>query len=147
MNVIKPDSEYFMGGYRVLTLPAKHSVTEDAMLFYVERDGRGYLHMHDTGLPEDGIYAYLAEHGAKAYVVSLDCTYGGRTGIARPRHMNIEDGMQVKSRLISAGVCGENTKFVITHFSHNCNPLTENLAALERQYGVIAAYDGMEVEV
>ena len=80
-------------------------------------------------------------------MVSLDCTYGGRTGIARPRHMNIEDGMQVKSRLISAGVCGENTKFVITHFSHNCNPLTENLAALERQYGVIAAYDGMEVEV
>ncbi len=147
MSVIKPYSEYFIGGYRVLTLPAKHSVTEDAMLFYVERDGRGYLHMHDTGLPEDGIYSYLAEHGAKADVVSLDCTYGGRTGIARPRHMNIEDGMQVKSRLISAGVCGENTKFVITHFSHNCNPLTENLAALERQYGVIAAYDGMEVEV
>ena len=49
--------------------------------------------------------------------------------------------------VVAAGVCDGHTRFVITHFSHNCNPLTSNLAALEREYGVIAAYDGLELEV
>lgn len=147
MNVIQPYKKYAVGGYTVLTLPANHSVTEQALLFYIQRDGRGYLHLHDTALPEDGVYAFLAKNGAHADVVSLDCTYADRTGIPRPRHMNIEDCMQVIGGLIAAGVCGEHTKYVITHFSHNCNPLTSRLKALEQKYGVIAAYDGMEISV
>ena len=147
MNVIEPCREYDVCGYRVLTLPANHCAEEQALLFYIERGKRGYLHLHDTALPDSCVYGFLSEHGAHADVVSLDCTYGGRTGIARPRHMNIEDGMQVKRRLVAAGVCDGHTRFVVTHFSHNSNPLTSNLAVLEREYGVIAAYDGLELEV
>lgn len=147
MHTIYPYNCYTVGPYRVLTLPAKHCVSEQAMLFYIEREGRGYLHMHDTSLPEEDIYAFLRENGAHADIVSLDCTYAARTGIPRPRHMNIEDCMAVTEKLLSFGVCSYNSKFVITHFSHNCNPLRANLAVLEKEYRVIAAYDGLELKV
>ena len=143
MHEIKPYSQFEVGGYSVLTLPANHGSAEQAMLFYVSKGGKGYLHMHDTSVPEDGIYSYLKENGAKADLVSFDCTYADRTGIARPRHMNIEDCMAVKQKLVEEGVCGEKTKYVITHFSHNSNPVVERLVELESKYSVIAAYDGM----
>ena len=147
MHEIKPYSQFEVGGYSVLTLPANHGSAEQAMLFYVSKGGKGYLHMHDTSVPEDGIYSYLKSNGAKADLVSFDCTYVDRTGIARPRHMNIEDCMAVKQKLVEAGVCGEKTKYVITHFSHNSNPVVERLAKLESKYSVIAAYDGMSIVI
>ena len=144
---LSPYKRYTIGEYTVLTLPANHTLAEQAMLFYIERGGVGYLHMYDTALPEDGIYAFLKQNGARARAVSLDCTYGGRTGVARPRHMNAQDGMEVRKKLISAGVCGEDTKFVLTHFSHNCNPLTEEMNKLAHGLNALAAYDGMELEI
>ena len=147
MNGIGAYKSYNIGGYRVLTLPANHGHTEEALLFYIEKDGAGYLHMHDTGLPEEGIYDFLHKNGARVQLVALDCTYADRTGMPRPRHMNIEDGMIVASKLKAAGVCDGNTKFVITHFSHNSNPLRSRLAAVEGEYGITAAYDGFTAEI
>ena len=144
---LSPYGRCRIGEYTVLTLPANHTLAEQAMLFYIERGGVGYLHMYDTALPEDGIYAFLKQNGARARAVSLDCTYGGRTGVARPRHMNAQDGMEVRKKLISAGVCDKDTKFVLTHFSHNCNPLTAEMNKLAQSYGALAAYDGMELEI
>ena len=131
----------------MLTLPANHSAAERALLFYIECEGAGYLHLYDTSVPEEGIYSFLKQNRARAQVVSLDCTYGGRTGVARPRHMNAQDGMEVRKKLISAGVCDKDTKFVLTHFSHNCNPLTAEMNKLAQSYGALAAYDGMELEI
>ena len=146
-NKIFPYGKYRAGGYEIMTVPANHGTAEDAVLFYISDGGRGYLHLHDTALPDRDIYRFLSENGAAADVVALDCTYADRTGIARPRHMNIEDCAEVMDELLRHGVCGGHTRFVITHFSHNGNPLTSRLAALEREYNVIAAYDGMELEV
>lgn len=147
LNKISAWQRYEIGGYTLITLPARHSQTEEALLFYVERGGRGYLHMHDTALPDEAIYSFLQKNGAKAALVALDCTYADRTGLPRPRHMNIEDCAEVMRALKAAGVCDEDTKFVITHFSHNSNPLTSRLKTLEEKYGVIAAYDGMEFDI
>lgn len=147
MNVISPYMRYAVSDYTLLTLPAVHSRTEQAMLFYIERGDKGYLHLHDTALPDDGLYNFLRENNAHAQAVALDCTYAARTGIPRPRHMNIEDCAHVMQKLKAAGVCDDDTKFIITHFSHNSNPLRANLKELEMSYGVTAAYDGMEIEV
>ena len=144
---LQPYRRYQVGAYTVLTLPANHSLAEQALLFYIEREGAGYLHMYDTSLPEEGIYAFLKQNGARAQVVSLDCTYGGRTGMARPRHMNAQDGMSVRRKLLAAGVCDKDTKFVFTHFSHNSNPLKSEMDKLAQSYGALAAYDGMELEI
>ncbi len=146
-NEIKSYQKFTVGGYTVITLPAKHGTTEDALLYYISDGKKGYLHMYDTGLPECD-FNFLKVNGAKVNLVSLDCTYAdGGFDTPRKRHMNVQDGMIVKNKLIEAGICADECKFVITHFSHNCNPLRERLSIVEREYNVTAAYDGLEIEI
>ena len=147
LTQIKPYSELNVGEYRVLTIPAQHSATEDALLFYIERSGKGYLHLHDTGRICDEAFEFLAKKGAKAHLVALDCTFVERAGGEVSRHMGICDDMLMREKLVGYGVTSADTKYIITHFSHNANPTRANLKAVEEKYGVIAAYDGMTVEI
>lgn len=144
---IKPYEEFKVGDYRVLTIPAQHCKTEDALLFYIERGGKGYLHLHDTGRITQKAFEYLAEKGAKAQAVAFDCTFLNGTGGESLRHMAVCDNMLMKDKLVEFGITDENTQYILTHFSHNSNPTRANLKAVEEKYGVTAAYDGMTVEI
>lgn len=145
-NEIKSFSEFYIGDYRVITIPANHGKTEDALLFYIERGGKGYLHFYDTGRVGDKALDYLKERGAKVNLISFDCTFVENIGSETARHMGIEDDMMMKQKLSERGIIDENAKIVITHFSHNGKPYGAVLKRLSERYGVIAAYDGLEVE-
>ncbi len=144
---LKPFTVLCAGEYRVIAIPAVHSKTEDCLLYYIERGGKGYLHLYDTGDVTDEAIEFLRANGAKAGAVAFDCTFGAGSGGLTSRHMGICDDMKIKQKLKNSGVVGENTVYLITHFSHNSNPTRENLARLEKEYGVIAAYDGLEIEI
>ncbi|MDE6598209.1 MAG: hypothetical protein K2K60_06190 [Clostridia bacterium] len=144
---VKPFQVFNADGYRVITIPANHSKTEDALLYYIEKDGKGYLHLYDTGRVSDKSFDFLAQNGAKANLVCFDCTFVESVGGENSRHMGIEDDMLMKQKLLSRGIIDNNTKLVISHFSHNSNPMREKLAHIEKQYAVIAAYDGYETEI
>lgn len=147
MNIIRAFSEFMMGDYRVLTIPAMHGTKEEALLYYVERGGKGYLHLYDTGELSDEAVEFLRDKGARADIVSFDCTFLDAPKVAGTRHMCIETVKDIERRLKSVGVIHNGTKSVITHFSHNSNPTPERLAAVEREYSVTAAYDGMVIEI
>lgn len=140
-------TEYDIGGYTVTPLRAQHTVGEVTYLYLIEKDGRAYLHLTDTGMLPDEVYSYLSEHNKKVNAVTFDCTFLRFTKGPVGRHMGIEDNMAVKAMFERFGVCDENTKYYITHFSHNNFPLSENLTEIEKQYSVTALYDGMEIEV
>lgn len=144
---IKPYEKLKIGDYTVLTLPAQHTVPEQSLLYYIERKNKGYLHFYDTSIVEDGVFEFLRNNGAKAGLVSFDCTFTDNVASVSKRHMGIEENMLMKDKLKSFGVIDDNTKIVITHFSHNSNPIKKRLAEIEKKYGVIAAYDGLEIEI
>ena len=146
-NVVKPYDKFTVGEYEVITIPANHGKTEDALLFYVFHGGKGYLHFYDTGRICDTAFDFLLKNNAKANVVAFDCTFGESIGGENSRHMGIEDCMLMKRRLQERGVTDKNTKFIITHFSHNCNPTRAHLSEIEKKYNVTAAYDGMVIEI
>lgn len=143
-HTIVPYQNFSVGEYRVMSLPASHEKSEDCLLYFIGRGDKGYLHLYDTGRMNDEVFGYLAKAHVRADVVAFDCTFADRTGGESARHMGIEDDMLMKQKLLECGVIDERTKLVITHFSHNANPTPSRLAALEKKYGVIAAYDGME---
>lgn len=148
INVIKPYQVFTVSEYKVVTVPAQHSATEDALLFYIERGGKGYLHFHDTGRVCDGALEFLAENGVKPALVAFDCDYvDWKTGGEVSRHMGVEDNLIMKRKMLDYGVIDGNTKCVITHFSHNGNPVRSRLKEIEEKYGFIAAYDGMTVNI
>lgn len=140
-------TEYDIGGYIVTPLRAQHTVGEVTYLYLIENDGKAYLHLTDTGRLPKEVYAYLAEKGKKVDAVAFDCTFLTFTKGPVGRHMGIEDNMAVKAALEKNGVCDENTRYLITHFSHNSVPLSENLKAVEEKYNVTALYDGMMIEI
>lgn len=144
---VGPYNTLNFGGYKVFTLPATHSKTEQALLFYIEKDGKGYLHLYDTGLLEEGIYKFLVENEAHPDAVCFDCTFTDNNYGTSVRHMNIYDNMLVKRKLEEYGIIDINTKIIISHFSHNSNPTLERLKKIEDKYNVTAAYDGYTIEI
>ncbi len=139
--------EFRFGGYTVYSLLAKHS-SEEPLLYLIEKEGKRVLHLSDTGrLPEDSI-RYLAKiGGAPADLITFDCTLLYGETDPSSRHMGLDEIMNSFSRLGGIGLADGDTKKVITHFSHNSRPALDLLARAEREYGVIAAYDGMEIEI
>ena len=147
LTVIKPYGVYEVGGYKVITIPANHSKTEDALLFYVEKGGKGYLHLYDTGRISKEAFDFLKSNNAKADIVSFDCTFGEAEGGENARHMGISDCLLMKDLLTERNIIDGNTKLIITHFSHNCNPTRAHVSDIAKKHGFIAAYDGLETEI
>ncbi len=143
LKELSPLNEYFLGDYRVLTLPANHGRGENALLYYIEKAGKGYMYLNDTGLFDGGAFDYLKKMGAKAQLVSFDCTFiDNRAQGECARHMGIHENMIIKQKLLDCDSCDKSTKYVITHFSHNSKPTDELLEKIEREFGVTAAHDG-----
>lgn len=138
--------EIAFGDWRAYPMPAHHS-SRAPLLYLIERGGKRYLHLCDTGrIPEESM-AFLKALGKRADVVSCDCTFLRHASDPNARHMNLAEAVNTRARLRRAGILDDETKFVITHFSHNSAPSEEALARAEREYGVIAAYDGLRLEV
>ena len=147
LHVVKPFSVFTTGEYRVIALPAMHGTAEEALLYYVEKGGKGYLHLYDTGALSDEAVKYLADNGAHANAIAFDCTFLGAPPKAGARHMCAEDAVAILNRLKAAGIADGNTASVLTHFSHNANPTRDRTEAVARRYSMTAAYDGFILEV
>lgn len=147
LTQIEPYTAFYAGEYRVLTIKAKHCLNEVALLYYIEKGGKGYLHLYDTKRLEMEDFGFLKANGAHADVVSLDCTYLTNTERSNARHMGLDDDVYERDLLLSSGIADSQTKFVLTHFSHNGNPSRANVNALADKFGFIAAYDGMLLEI
>ncbi len=133
-----------VGGYRVTALPARHKLDEHAYFYLVQKDGKGLLYAHDTGLFYDEVYDYLARCGGRLDIVSLDCTSCARKDGAN--HMGLPDNLEVLARLRSQGNVDDATKCVVNHFSHNSGMLYEQMCEAARPHGLLVSYDGMVVE-
>lgn len=129
-------------------LPALHALgdpTEDAFIYLIQKDGKSLLYANDTGIFYDEVFDYLKKTGVMLNLVSFDCTFGKLPD--GKNHMGIPDNLQVQQRLARQGNVGESTRYVITHFSHNCGSCHEELVEAAAQYGYTVAYDGMQVEI
>ncbi len=137
--------------YVVTPLPAQHSGTERAFVYLVEKGEKTYLHLTDTGrlpLPTlEYLTEYLNEKGKYINFVTFDCTFLRRTAGEVSRHMGLEDNKAMQEEFLRRNIVNEGSRYAITHFSHNNQPLSENLIAAGEEYGYIPAFDGLTVEI
>lgn len=132
-------------GYEITPLRARHDNKESCLIYSIkDQEGKCVLYGNDTGyFPED-----TWEHLKGMYfdVVSLDCTMGGQQGNFYG-HMCLDDNKKVKERMLEIGCADENTRFVMTHFSHNGGLLHHELEERAEEMGFTVAYDGMILEI
>lgn len=144
VTAFKPFS---FGSYKAVALPATHS-SKEPFVYLLEKENKRYLHLCDTGLLPQETYEYLSRIQRKPCdLITLDCTFLREESEKVRRHMGLSDNAEVLRRLAEIGLADGTTKKVITHFSHNSAPSEENLRRAEEEYGVIAAYDGMEITI
>ncbi len=147
LHELRAFEEVTFGDWRVWTLKAKHS-SKEPLLFLLEKDGKRILHLHDTALLPEEDDTFLSKLGGKAVdLVTFDCTFLWDEVSPSARHMGLKENQAVFERLQKIGLADGHTKKVITHFSHNNCPTLESLRRAEEEFGVIAAYDGMELEI
>ncbi len=145
LHEIRAFEPFTFGEYRATALAASHT-SREPFVYLIEKSGKKYLHLTDTGVLPEETFDYLSRVSGKAGAVTIDCTFlFDRADVVR-RHMGLEDNARVLSRLKDFGLVDGETKVIITHFSHNSAPSPERLKRAEREYGVIAAYDGMTLE-
>lgn len=140
----RPRQTYEAGKLKVTPLLAKHKVGEECLIYLIEQDGKTLLYGNDTGIFPEETFEYLT--GKKLDLVSLDCT-GGAIHADGHNHMGMESNIKVKERLIELGCVKEDTKWVLTHFSHNCQMTHEELVKEAEAIGFEVAYDGLEIEL
>ena len=147
LHEIKAFQKVCFGDFAVYPLKAQHS-SRNPLVFLIEKDGKRILHLYDTGtLPVESL-AFLATLEKKPCdLIVFDCTFLWDETQAGARHMGLDENMRVLARLKEIGFADGRTKKVITHFSHNARPTKERLQKAEEEFGVIAAYDGMVLEL
>ncbi len=138
---VQPFVTLQIGKHKVTPLLATHDKKEKCLIYLIESEGKSLLYGNDTGIFPEETWEFLGSK--KLELVSLDCTmvkYG-----CGKNHMGINDVLETIDRLKKQGCIYSETKLVITHFSHNGILLHDEIEAAVSQYGIITAYDGMEI--
>lgn len=134
------------GGFRAVPLKARHS-SKDPFVFMIERGDKRILHLTDSGMLPEEDFAYLEKEGKAFDLITFDCTFLFDSVSESARHMGVYENEKIFSRLKEAGLAHDNTKKVLTHFSHNSAPAQDKLIRAEKQFRAIAAYDGMQIDL
>lgn len=134
-------------GYTVTALPARHTVGEECLVYVVEKGGKSVFLCNDTRTLSDETYDRMAQMGLRLDLISFDCTYGHARGHEGGRHMGSLDAMDEREKMAARGLTHADTKYVLTHFSHNSRATYDQMAETEKGNGFLVAYDGLTVEV
>lgn len=139
------DSFTTASGYEITAFPAVHTPDEDCLIYAVKKDGKTVLMFNDSGpLPND-TYERMRQMNVCFDLISFDCTYGH--GHGSERHMGSLDAIIEREKMRRSGLVHEGTRYVLTHFSHNCKLSHAELVEKERGQGFIIAYDGMKIQI
>ena len=148
MHAVEAGDEFDTSMHHVTALPAVHSA-KAGKFYLIERDGKSFLYMHDTGFQCDAALEMLKRRVKHPIdVISMDCTYGpnplppGYTS-----HMGFAENIRLRERLIRDSTADAHTRFVSSHFSHNGHMLHEEMRRCMEPHGIEIAYDGMIAEV
>ena len=148
MNTVDSGDEFDTYMHHVTTLPAVHNA-KLGKFYLIERGGKSFLFMHDTGIECEQALRMLRERMDRPVdLISVDCTYGpnplppGYTS-----HMGFAENIRLKERLLREGVADGHTRFVCAHFSHNGHMLHDQMCSVMNPYGFEIAYDGMIAEI
>ncbi len=147
LHQIEPFQAVAVGDATLVPLIADHDRHETCLIHLFGHEGRWLLYGHDTGYLPETTWAFLgtwAAAGGRLDVAFLDCTNGPGEGMRF--HMGLGGGARVRERLLDLGAARGDTRFVLTHFSHNGGLLHEELVERAGPLGFEVAYDGMEIQ-
>lgn len=132
--------------YTVTPLPALHRSAPDPMIFVIQSEGKSILWAHDTGKFFPEVVDWIKNSGIVFDFVSMDCTLKRGEQIT-VSHMDLDWCLEMADLLRTNGNANENTKFALSHIGHLIDRTHNELVAEAGEYGMIVAFDGMEIDI
>lgn len=164
VHTITAFQPFTVGDAEAVALRADHKPDEEALFYLFRRHGKTILYALDTGYFPDETWAWLESQEGRQWIGAsrsggidlaiLDCTGGPLPG--RRNHMSIDTNLDVRARLVDAGLTARSCPFIATHFSHNGKFLHDELLATFREQSVAhgqpadafsVAYDGLQLVI
>jgi len=137
------EQTFYADDIQITPLLARHAPDEECFVYYIEIEGKKVFYGNDSGIYPDSTIEFLK--GKNLDLVIFDSnTAKHRDG---KYHMGILDNVEVYERFKGQGTVNDNTKVVMTHFSHNGQMLHEELEIEAQKYGFIVAYDSLKLEI
>lgn len=139
--------EISFGDYSVIAMPARHYFGDDALIYIIKNGDKTILYAHDTGYLYEENFDFIEKNNIVFDMVSFDCTNVILPVSDEGGHMGIQNIPRVIERLESMNAITSNTIRYVNHFSHNGNPLHDEIQKIAKGIGCLASYDGCEVEI
>ena len=124
---------------------ASHSATELCLNYIVQSESATVLYASDTGLYSNETMEHITKY--KFDLLIVECTLGTSLLMPAKSHMTLPGVMKLRNKLIRSGAATNETRVVITHFSHNIGLLHNELEKIANRKGIEVAYDGIILEV
>lgn len=145
---VRENEPFFADGYKITPLKAIHDQNSGPLIYMIENNGKTILYAHDTGLFHESVWEYFKKVSPKFNFVSLDCTQAADEVMGYDAHMNLNDNLKIKAKMLELGYADENTVFVSNHFSHNGKAADyDSFKEIAEKHGVLTSYDGMILEI
>lgn len=145
LNELLPYKKAEIDKFTVVPYKANHAFNIYPYNYEISDGEKRMLYGHDTGFFLDETWDYLSQNKPYFNLVSLDCTMGIASSSGH-HHMNVDNCVETKEKMLSLGCADENTIFVLHHFSHNGLVSYDDLVPIAEKAGFLVSYDGMEIE-
>ncbi len=144
--VVTPEVPLFVGDYKITPFKSRHINTfhEDSLIYLIQQNGKGYLHLVDSGEIFPEVYAYLEKNKIIVEAIAVDCTYS----LLKERyfgHLNLEQVQETCEKLKEIGVIASHTKVYATHIAHFASH--EDIEKACEGTGIKPAYDGLQITI
>lgn len=146
IKVVKPFEKVVLGDYEITALPARHGFC-DGFIYHIKQGDKNILYAHDTGYFFDSVLDYIKNSKVVFDFITFDCTnielYAGEDST----HMSLDNIAKLVGMFKAQGSINSKTQLYINHFSHNANPLHEELCEKAQKYGFNVSFDGLELDI
>jgi phosphoribosyl 1,2-cyclic phosphate phosphodiesterase len=135
----------FSAGHLHVTPIVAHHRDDELCLNYLLSDGtKTLLYACDTGWYDPPTWQYLESLKIDGAIVECGKgqTIGGYDG-----HLNIDEVVNFRDRLLASHTLRETTPFYLTHICHTGQLLHEEMSKVVGPLGLRVAYDGLQIQI
>ena len=140
---LTPGVTLTIGKYLITPIRAYHALDQVALNYIIDDGKSALLYLVDSGFPKEETWEFLKAYPSAFSCVVMDVTMGVNYYEC---HMNFQENIVLRERLLAMGKAVEHTRFLTAHITHNHAGLHEEIEAYFRGTGVEPSYDGMELE-
>ncbi|MCD6120693.1 MAG: hypothetical protein J7K04_02500 [Spirochaetales bacterium] len=133
----------FINNIKITAIPAVHTFDEErALLYIIAKGNTSILIAFDTGMWGEKVWRFISDYNFNSVIIDETMGFKNYRG-----HLNIKEVIQIKKAMTDKKIIEDNCLFIVTHISHNQNPVHSRLEKIFSPESIIVAYDGLEINI